>query len=89
MSTINQIKLSLTIGVLIILIALSGFPNALKTFVLVGLGIILIYVKVVALHAEKNKHVRKPHVNKRSQTFVESKPYQGTSIENSNTDVNE
>lgn len=89
MSTINQIKLSLTIGILIILIALSGFPHAVKTFALVALGIVLVYVKVVALHAEKNKHVRKSHVNKRSQTFVESKPYQGTPIENINTDVNE
>jgi hypothetical protein len=38
------------------------------------IGAILIYVKVAALHAEKNKKPKKVIVNRRAATFVDSKP---------------
>jgi hypothetical protein len=74
MKPINQIKLSLTIGILVIIIPLSGFPQSFKTLMLVGLGIILIYVKVIALHAEKMKRPKKASVNRGAHTFVENRP---------------
>ncbi|HYC34418.1 MAG TPA: hypothetical protein VEC13_01665 [Candidatus Paceibacterota bacterium] len=74
MKPINQIKLSLTISILVIIIPLTGFPQSFKTIALVSLGIILLYVKVVALHNEKTKKVRKAPVSRKAQVFVESKP---------------
>ncbi len=76
MKTIDQIKLSILIGALVVVIPLTGFPQSFKTFLLVTLGAILLYVKIIALHNEKIKEIKKAKkpVMRKSHTFVESKP---------------
>lgn len=75
MNYINQTKVQLIIGIIIILIPLSGFPRGFKTFVLVTSGAFLVYTAVHAVQKGKEKIKKARRIShQREKTFVEHKP---------------
>lgn len=73
MKTIDQIKLNIIIGLSLIIIPLLGIPNSFKTFIIVSLGVALVYFAIVIRHREKVKKIEK-HTHHKSNVFEESKP---------------
>lgn len=83
MQPINQIKLSLTLGILVIVIPLSGFPQSFKTSLLVAFGALLVYMNVTILHNERMKRPKKTSQNRKTHTFIENKPQQQMPVDSS------
>lgn len=73
MKTINPLKLGVWVGALNIFFPLTGFPQFVKTSIVILSGLVLLYVSLVALHHTKAKKPVKRTV-KRSQVFTESRP---------------
>lgn len=77
MKTINPLKLGVWVGVLNVVFPLTGFPQFVKTSVVILSGLVLLYVCLVALHHTKIKKPIKRAV-RRSQVFSEGKPLSHT-----------
>lgn len=73
MKTDNQIKLNIIIGLLLIIVPLSGVPYSVKTFVIVALGAVLVYFAVALRQKDKMKKNKKNN-SKKVSVFEESKP---------------
>lgn len=76
MNHFNQTKVQLIIGILVILVSLSGFPRGLRTFLLVALGALIVYLSVPSFQKSKEKFnkVAKRVILPRERTFAENKP---------------
>lgn len=76
MNHFNQTKVQLIIGILVILVSLSGFPRGFRTFLLVALGALIVYLSLPSFQKGKMKFSRgtKKVVLPRERTFAENKP---------------
>lgn len=69
----NQIKLNISIGLLLVIVPLLGIPYSYKTFIIVALGAVLVYFAVALRQKDKIKKNKKSNFRKAS-VFEESKP---------------
>lgn len=73
---INRDKTEFVIGILILLVPLSGFPTAIKTIATIILGGVILYFAIDSLEKKRRIEREKEEKDLATRSFIDSLPEQ-------------
>jgi hypothetical protein len=70
----SKYKAELILGLILLILPVSGLPNIFRVTAMTAVGAILVYMSMISFKEQYRKTKRAKHPNHHFEIFVESKP---------------